>query len=194
MDVLDPAQRVNVSGELDMRASGDPSIPITAMWYTKTELSGGTLHAGVDLNDVKGNVYCEGKWYGRHAEVDGLIDLSTLTVHDTRRFRLHDIRGPFTLRNGTLIIGSRKELEREGVQGDVEPFEQLTARFIGGQLFINVAATTEAKPRYVMEMRLSHGQLERFAQLYLDSQDRLQGVINGWVNLQGAGRHSTNCQ
>lgn len=179
-------QTIDIDGELELRGTGNPKSPITAAWYTESELSGGKVSLGMDLDDVHGKIYSKGTWNGVEADVDGWIDFSTLTVHEEKRFRLNTVRGPFTMKKRVLTAGTSRVIERP-TQVVPEQNEQITARFIGGDLAINVEVRLSEVPEYRMSLDLEAGQLERFAQLYLRSSEKLTGTINSWVTLQGKG-------
>ncbi|GEM_PF-571391 len=187
---FDPQKKMNVSGMLQFRGKPDPRIPMTAAWDVAATLKGNRLAVGVDLDDVHGRLTSSGQWNGFEVvDGKGQIDLKTLTLLDG--YRLHNIRGPFRVGNGEVWAGSRDILE--GKTGrPIRPDEQITADFVGGVLSINTKSSTGAQPKYSARINLSHGRLEQYAKLYMNSSDRLQGVMNGWVNLEGAGTNPDN--
>jgi hypothetical protein len=183
---FDPNQTIDVEGELELRGTGNPKDPITAAWYTESELSGGKLLLGMDLDDVHGTIKSRGTWNGIEADVDGWVDFSTLTVYEEKRFRLSDVKGPFAMKKGVLTAGASRVIARP-TRFVADKDEQITARFLNGDLAINVEALFNEVPEYRLSIDLQAGQLERFAQLYLRSSEKLKGTINGWVTLQGKG-------
>ena len=183
---FDPNQTIDIQGELELRGTANPKQPITAAWYTESELSGGKMLLGMDLDDVHGKIFSKGTWDGKEADVDGWIDFSTLTIYEEKRFRLSTVQGPFSMKKGVLTAGTSRVIARPS------PFvadakEQITARFLGGDLSINVEARLNEVPEYRVSIDLAAGKLERFAQLYLRSSEKLKGTINGWVTLEGKG-------
>ncbi|MFP6762632.1 MAG: AsmA-like C-terminal region-containing protein, partial [Planctomycetaceae bacterium] len=184
--VFDSNQALNINGELELRGTSNLRDPITAGWYAELDLSGGKVTLGLELSDVHGRVTTSGKWDGFEVDADGILDLSTLTVHDTRRFRLHEIRGPFAMRNGILVAGTDRVIERP-TRATADKNEQVTARVLGGELAFNVAVDFQEIPEYRLSIDLEGGRLEQFAQLYMRSRERLRGTINGWVTLEGQG-------
>ena len=189
--VFDPRQPLNISGELELRGTSNPEDPITAGWYTELDLSGSRVTLGLDLSDVHGRVTSAGKWDGFEAQADGELQLSTLTIHETKRFRLHDIRGPFKMRQGMLVAGNDSVIERPS-KAAVDKNAQVTARLLGGELALNVAVDFQNVPEYRLSVDLEGGRLEQFAQLYMRSRERLRGTINGWVTLKGQGDSTEN--
>ena len=185
-----PDKPMDVSGMLQFRGKPDPRIPMTAAWDVLTKLKGNSVSIGVDLDDVHGELRTSGIWTGFEIlDGEGRIDLATLTLLDG--YRLHNIRGPFQMNNEEVLAGSRSVLERNsGRSASTE--DQITADFVGGVLSINAKTTTGQDPRYIARVNLSQGKLEKYAKLYMNGTDRLQGVMNGWVNLKGSGTDPDN--
>jgi len=183
---FDPNQTIDIKGELELRGTGNPKDPITAGWRNWADLSGGKLLLGMDLDDVHGEIFSQGTWDGTWADVDGSVDFSTLTVYEEKRFRLSNVKGPFAMKKGVLTAGVSRVIARP-TRFVANKEEQITARFLNGDLAINVEARLNEVPEYRVSIDLEGGQLERFAQLYLRSSEKLKGTINGWVTLQGKG-------
>lgn len=185
-----PDQPIDVSGMLQFRGKPDPRIPMTAAWDIMTKLKGSRVSMGVDLDDVHGELRSSGMWTGFEIlDGEGRVDLRTLTLLDG--YRLHNIRGPFHIGNGEVWAGSRAMLE-DATGRSANPDEQITADFVGGVLSINAKSTTGDVPSYFARVNLSQGKLEKYAKLYMNGSDRLQGVMNGWVNLEGTGTDADN--
>ena len=184
---FDPNQTIDVKGEMELRGTPNPKNPITAAWYIESELSGGKMLLGMDLDDVHGKIYSRGTWNGNEADAVGWIDFSTLTVYEEKRFRLNSIKGPFAMKKGMLSAGTPRVITRP-TRETAKKVEQITGSFIGGDLAVNVEVDLNGQlPEYRMSLDLEAGQLERFAQLYLRSSEKLRGTINSWVTLQGKG-------
>ncbi|MDA1164430.1 MAG: hypothetical protein O3B13_15155 [Planctomycetota bacterium] len=183
-------QILNLAGYLELRGTPDPQYPITAAWEIATDLDRGHVNAGLDLTDVSGRIISTGTWDGYEADVEGILDISSLKVF--QKYVLHDVRGPFSLKNGIFSVGSREIVSPNKSDRTVDSSEQINAKFVGGVLTINAQATTAAPTEYVARVNLSHGQLKRFAELYMTSRDRLEGVMNGWVTVNGKGSQSKN--
>lgn len=182
---FDPQRPMNVSGMLQFRGKPDPQIPMTAAWDVAAQMKGSRISMGLDLDDVHGRLTSSGKWSGFEIiDGKGQIDLQTLTLLDG--YRLRNIRGPFRIGTDEFWAGSRAMLtEEEG--RPVRPDEQITADFVGGVLSISAMSSTGTDPKYSARVNLSKGRLEQYSKQYLNSSDRLQGVMNGWVKLEGVG-------
>lgn len=180
-----PDQVLDLTGFLELRGTPDPQYPITAAWEIATWLDKGKISAGMDFTDVSGRVISTGTWDGYEADADGILDISSLKIFDT--YILYDVRGPFALKDGIFSAGSREALTPNGSNVTIDSSEQVQAKFVGGVLTVNTQATTSEPTKYLARVNLSHGQLKRFSQLYMQSRDRLEGVMNGWVTVQGKG-------
>lgn len=183
-------QSLDLSGFLELRGTPDPQYPVTAAWEIATTLNKGTISAGLDFTDVSGKIISTGTWDGYEADADGILDLTSVKVFD--KYVLYDVRGPFALKQGIFSAGSREALIPNGSDQAIDSSEQIQARFVGGVLTVNSQATTSTPTDYVARINLSHGQLKSFAQLYMQSRDRLEGVMNGWMTVKGRGAQSKN--
>lgn len=183
-------QILNLAGFLELRGTPDPQYPITAAWEVATDLEKGKVSAGLDFTDVSGRIISTGTWDGYEANADGILDISSLKIFD--KYILYDVRGPFALKNGVFSAGSREALKTNGSNQPVDSSEQIQAKFVGGILSINSQATTSVPTDYLARINLSHGQLKRFSQLYMQNRDRLEGVMNGWMTVQGKGAQPKN--
>jgi hypothetical protein len=183
-------QSLNLTGFLELRGTPDPQYPITAAWEIATYLDKGQISAGLDFTDVSGRIISTGTWDGYEADVDGVLDISRLKVFET--YSVFDVRGPFALKKGIFSAGSREALIPNRTDRPLDSSEQIQAKFVGGVLSINAQATTAEPTDYLARINLSHGQLKRFAQLYMESRDRLEGVMNGWMTVRGKGADPKN--
>jgi hypothetical protein len=183
-------QVLNLAGFLELRGTPDPQYPITAAWEVAADLDKGKVSAGLDFTDVSGRIISTGTWDGYKADADGILEVSSLKVFD--KYILYDVRGPFALKNGIFSAGSREALIPNGSNRPIDSSEQIQAKFVGGVLSINSQATTSEPTDYLARINLSHGQLQRFSQLYMQNRDRLEGVMNGWMTVQGKGPQPKN--
>lgn len=187
---LDARQQIDMSGMLELRGAENPRYPITAAWEIAHDFNGGDVQLGLDLADVQGRIVSAGTWNGYEADVEGTLDLATVKLFDS--YRLHKVRGPFRLQKGVLSVGSPEVLDPSRLDRVIDPAEQVTGEFIGGMLALNGRVKDLSDPDYRIRVDLSHGQLERFADLYMKSRERLQGVLNGWLTVEGKGPDSKN--
>ena len=182
---FDPDRGLDVKGLLELWGTSDPRYPMTAAWSIDTELSGSTVSAGLTFDDVHGHIRSRGKWDGTNAEVDGSIDLASLKVFE--KYELNEIRGPFNLRNGELVFGSRVAVSGLTPDQVIDPLDQISAKFVQGMLTLNSVVNVEKQGDYHVRVNLSHGKLETFAARYLKDPAQLRGTMHGWLNLTGQG-------
>ncbi len=182
---FDPDRGLDVNGLLELWGTSDPRFPMTAAWSIDTELSGSTVSAGLTFDDVHGHILSRGKWDGANAEVDGSIDLASLKVFE--KYELNEIRGPFQLRDGELVFGSRTAVNGLSPDQVIDPLDQISAKFVQGLLTLNSVVSVEKQSDYHVRVNLSHGKLETFAARYMKEPAQLRGTMHGWLNLMGQG-------
>lgn len=71
MEYFNPTQPVDHAGSVELRGSGRAEDPITAYWDVTTTFRGGTVSAGLDLEDIHGTVTATGEFDGTDVRVDG---------------------------------------------------------------------------------------------------------------------------
>jgi hypothetical protein len=176
---------IHLAGVLVMRGVDDPRVPVTAGWHAAIDLTGGDVSLGMDFYDVQGRIISKGSWDGYNVNAVGSLDLTRASVQESLKLRLHDIRGPFRVANNEFIGGSEAAFSGMSNVSPILPKDQITAKFIGGVLTTNVFVPLGEGEKFDLRVNLSHGELERFDQLYLRSRERLRGRINGWLRLAG---------
>lgn len=192
MSSFDAQHPIDLFGMLELRGSTiNRDYPVTAAWEIETTVSGSTLLLGLELKDVRGRIISRGTWNGYEPSVRGSFDFASATIFDT--YRLFDVRGPFEAKRNDVankvefVAGTSEALFSSAGDRVLDRSEQVTARFIGGLLLLNAVASLEDGNAYSVRADLSHGQLKSFSQLYLKSRDRLEGVMNGWLRVDGKG-------
>src|SRR5690606_10614147 len=94
---------IGLAGMLELRGSAHPGDPVTAAWDATATLPGNHLQAGLDLKNVRGSVTSYGTWNGRIADMNGAVDLDTVTVLD---HQIDRVKGPYRFRDKHLTLGS----------------------------------------------------------------------------------------
>lgn len=188
VEMLNPTGRISLNGNVEFRTTTRPRAP-RARWDVQLVLSGTTLTAGIDLKDVHGRVGLIGQWDGQETMLDGTLELDSINVLEPN-FQLTHVRGPFQLRDGRLTLGASEAFvpQRAGSpQRPVALDERVRGQVIDGWLTLDAIIDLANEPVYQMKLSLSRGSLERLAQRYLRASSNLQGVMNGWMSLQGRG-------
>lgn len=190
VECLDPDQRVSVSGMVEFWGTANPHMPVTAAWDLKTIFSGGGMTTGLEYDNVHGSIAAQGTWDGEQASIKGRIDLKEATVLG---YRLTEIQGPFRVNGAELIVGSKEALDAVRKRGTPQPIDddqRVRAHAIDGVITLDGRVELDQGPRYHIKLGMSHGQLERYAQLYMPGTTNLQGTMNGWIDLYGRGESS----
>ena len=189
---LDPQGPLRLSGLFELRGAGDPSIPITAAWDLETHLKGNRLTTGVRLDDVTGRISSQGKWYGRHAIVNGHFALKDVSLWG---YHFSDVKGPFRLRDHDLVIGTSQAFTsiQPGKPRPAIPLAQrVTARAVGGLFTLDAQAQIDKQATYHVKMNMSEAKLQDFAKTYMHDPRDLKGIMRGWVDLKGRGQSPAN--
>lgn len=186
-ETLDPRGKLTVKGMVEFRGTCEPSDPVTAAWNLDTTYSGATLTAGVDLENMHGQVSMKGVWDGETVKSTGSIDLDSVSI---KGYQFTELQGAIQIRGNQLILGSEAVIKGE-IQspkpGSKEAREQISAKFINGRVLFDGLANLGKQTTWFVNMDLKEGQLARYAQLYLPGRNQLRGVINGGIRLSGAG-------
>ena len=190
-ETLDPRGRLTVRGMVEFRGMCEPSGgPVTAAWDLNTTYSGATLTAGVDLENLHGQIGMNGTWDGSKVRAEGKIELDSVSI---KGYQLTDLRGPIRINGDELILGSEDAIKgntKSIAPGTAAAREQITAKFIGGIMRFDGLAVLGKQTEYRVHLKLENAKLDRYAQLYLPGRNQLRGVINGWAHLNGMGAAS----
>ena len=185
---LDPFQTLRLEGVMELSGTPDSDDPITAAWDIDTHFNNGTLRTGLDFKDLNGVVRSSGSWDGENAEIAGMVNLKSARILD---YVLNDIRGPFRVKQGTLMFGAA-DTERVRPPNALAPNEKLAAKLFGGTISLDGMATLTAEPKYQVQMNFKDMYLQKFAALHAPKQRDLKGLINGRINLNGRGSSTKN--
>jgi hypothetical protein len=188
IEELNPRHPLSLSGMLEFR--GNPrSDDVSAAWDLEFVLSGNSLSAGIDLENVSGRVTVRGTWDGQRVSMTqgNRVDLDSAYVWG---YQLTQIRGPYQIKDRQLTVGSEKAFAgnvQPGVIARIPHEERLTARAIGGLLTFDAQAKLKPQTPYHIKMTMWKGDLEAYARRYLPGQTTVRGLMNGWIDLHGRG-------
>ena len=182
VESLNPRGKLSLSGALELRGSALAGSALTAAWDTKIVFSGGQLFAGLDLKRIRGHVTARGTWDGRMVDNRGVIRLDSVEVLD---HQLNHVRGPYTVVDQELTIGSKQVLVPSPPA--IPDSQRLIANAIGGDLTLDGVAVLSEAPSFHVIATIAAGRLEEYARRYLPGARNLHGVINGWIDLHGGG-------
>ena len=191
LEYFNPTEPASHSGVVELRGTSNPRDPITASWDVRTVFSGGTVSAGLDLEDIQGTVTARGSYDGHKVVIKGKADLKSVKIWG---YQLNDIRGPFHLDDLELQVGSERVFAgaRAGEWLTIPDAQQVKAKAIDGTIRLNAIADLSDETRYAVVTRIDRGNLEKFDKLYIHNRRPLRGSIDGWVALQGHGDDANN--
>ena len=192
-ECLHPNQPVAMRGMLELRGTPRPSDPVTAAWDLEMEMNRADVTVGMDYKEVVGTVRAKGIWNGYETSIfDGRISLQEAKVLG---HQLTDIRGPFYVKEGMLVVGSRDAILPKSSttsSQNAKPAEHVTAKAIDGVITLDAVSTLQDDPTYRIRLLLTDGKLERYAALYIPGQKDLHGIMKGWIVLSGRGNDARN--
>ena len=183
VDAFNPRGKLSIAGKLDFRGKQGNEFPVTAAWDTVTVYTGTTITAGIDLKDMHGQARFRGTYDGEVVSGEGQIDLNSVKVF---MYTLTDVEGPVSIDATQLIVGSQNGADRTD-SAAIDPAQRLTAKFIGGLLGLDAVVQLNDPMRYRAHITLADGDLKRYSQAYMQASHRLEGTMNGKVDLKGIG-------
>lgn len=183
---LDPQGKVTLRGMIELRGTRWPNDPITAAWDLETTLSEGTILTGIKLEHVYGSVDSQGKWDGRNIKMLGHLNLDSIYVLN---HQFNYVRGPFTLNNQELRVGSEQAFVPVAAGAREQPIpneDRVTAHALGGTFFLDAKAHLDAqRTSYVVKTAMQNASLDVYARDHGFGGTSLHGVMNGWAELAG---------
>ncbi len=190
MDTMNPSGTISLQGPITFNGPDDRRDDVGITWKTDVVLSGSDLTLGVPVENLHGRVSIHGAWDGREAVIThGALDLDSLEVFG---HQLMHVQGPFRYQQGVLTAGSRQAvlgpLDQAGKNARWD--DQISAKAIDGTLTLNGIVNFENEPSYRLRMFLTGGNLEQYAQMYLQGQSDIRGNMNGWMELRGQGTNA----
>ena len=184
VEKLDPTAPFSiVNGEMEFHGNCLTDEAPTAAWECQTLPGGGSLNAGLLLENVHGRITSRGTWDGRKLQNHGHIELDSF---DLLGHRLTNIRGPYRIDNDMLIIGS-EQIFRSKNLSRVPPEERITAGAYAGKLKLDARVSLRDPNRYELYATMDEGLLEQYAQINLPDQKNLRGIMRGWIHVNGDG-------
>lgn len=176
--------------EMDFRGTVSGDRHTTAKWNLNMHLFDCSMNAGLDMEHVHGRISAFGEWDGYKLRNSGQINLETA---ETLEMPITNIRGPYTMNNVELVLGSRQVFE--GTQlALVNQDTRMKAQAYGGDLFLDALVDMREAGRYWFFTELENARLESYAQLHIKEQQNLRGVVNAWMSLRGEGEDAENCR
>jgi len=195
-DALNPIGKFSIGTTRQgtvLLSGGYPDGSISSAWDVQVLLADCSLTTGTLVDAIHGRVHLKGNSVGAKTTLSGQLDLDSISVFRQPSGLAHQISrvvGPFSLQDGQFTGGSRAMATPPGRQPipQVAFADRISGEFIDGKLTLDVVADLNDEPDYRMQVALTRGRLETYAQQYLRGQSNLAGVMNGWLFLWGKGR------
>lgn len=187
IDTLNPSGAVSLQGPITFNGPDERRDDVGISWSTDVVFSGSDLTLGIPVENIHGRVSIRGAWDGRQAVIThGALDLDSLDVFG---HQLMHVQGPFRYQQGTLIVGSRQVLldPLEQAGKNIPWDDQISGKAIDGTLTLNGVANFDSEPNYQLRIYMIGGNLEKYAQTYLNGQRNIRGMMNGGMELRGEG-------
>ncbi len=188
-DSLQPEGDFSFHGPVEFRDLDRGDNSISANWKMRTVLSRCSLKAGTRIENIRGVAQLNGAWDGKNANLDGDLDLESVSIFrkpSGRAYQITGIRGPISFHDNKFVAGTETAIPpRKSDNPDSE--KRIRGQVIDGTIFLDAAVKLGEEPSDKAFIELKKGQLESFAQQSLPGRSKLAGVMNGWMNLRGRG-------
>lgn len=193
-DALNPTGKFSIATTRQgtVVLSGGPD-GVSSSWDVHLLLADCSLSAGVPIEDIHGRMNLQGSSGSAGTNLTGQLDLDSISVFRQPSGLAHQITrviGPFSLQDGVFTGGAKilATPPSANPKPQVHSSERINGEFIDGKLTLDVVADLRQEPDYRLQVSLTRGKLESYAQQYLRGQSNLAGVMNGWLFLWGKGR------
>lgn len=170
------------NSEMDFRGVTSGHMNTTAKWNLNMKFEDCAMNAGLDMEHVWGRITAFGEWDGFELKNVGQINIETAEVLE---MPFTNIRGPYSMNNTELVLGSRLIFNPQQVQ-KVDSNTRLKAQAYGGDMFLDALVGLSKEGKYFFFTELTNARLESYAARHTD-QRNLRGVVNAWMSLEGFG-------
>ncbi len=185
---------VDIELEIDMKGWASDNDLVTAKWSSFTRLSGNSVLAGVQLDNVIGKIQVqEGSWNGEKLRVEGYVELDSLQA---MKLPVKNVRGPFLYDGNRLTLGTPgfAGVRTYHNEGNVYRGQQLKGEMYTGQVALDAEAFLMHDPEqstYGVELVVKDVELAEFARQQQLQEQRLNGKVNGTLQFGGRGTSAT---
>ena len=173
--------------QMDFRGDISGERNTTAKWALNVNLKDCTVNAGLDVQHVYGAVTANGTWDGFHLQNTGDLNVETAEVLE---MPFTNVRGPYSLNDVELVLGSRQVFERQKLLADIDRSTRMKALAYGGEVLLDAHVDLREGGRYQFFTELANARLESYAALHIPDQRNLKGVVTAWMSLEGTGEEA----
>jgi hypothetical protein len=174
---LSPTGPLSLSGWLEFTGSGRPGDKPDSQWDLTCETVGGSINAGVVLENVHGGLRMVGRNQGGRFASRGLIDVDALFC---KGVQFTQVQGPIYFDNSQVLLGAWTPAGEDG-----QPARRLTAGTLGGVLEGDARRLLSDDGDFLVQASLVNGDLKRIAQETTGERRALSGKVIGQIRLGG---------
>ena len=197
---LRPTGIVNLSGAVDFQGNSaadsiSGALPgecnVVSSWQNlEIEMAPeGTLHAGVDLQQIDGGITLTGSYDGHRPDGQRLLTRGELNVESLtwKNFQFTKLRGPLWIDDRQVIIGQSSE----SPGGNGTP-RRVSALCCGGEVKADGIVQLGDVPSFTIRAACENVDLNKFCTDSVPGRQKLKGRILAGVNVSGtaAGLHT----
>lgn len=164
---VDEGKPISATGNLTIAWSGDPDEPAVCAWdHARVFFQDNAILGGVPLKHIQGQIIdASGRSDGRTLEFAGRMELDSFIIAGQQ---ISMFQTDLSLREGRATLND------------------ISARFLGGQLRGRVDFSLDTTPEYRAWAELTQANLAHFTQTIPGRQD-LSGTLSGFFRLTGVG-------
>ncbi len=151
----------------------------TANWNVKFDIENGSMHCGLQLDHLHGDVQLYGSSGPQGFYSRGELKLDSMFYKD---MQLTNVSGPLLITPTHVVLGS--ESERGRIDGAPR---QVTGKVFGGDLSVDAVVQLDNETPYVIQARLNEVDLALLAQEMALKNRNVKGKVNALINLEGNG-------
>lgn len=177
---LKPTGAINLRGSVDFSRSEQADSPLKTQWDLAVDVHQGTLNVGVPLENIYGGARLTGTSEAGKFAMRGELALDSLTY---KNFQLTEVLGPMWVDNNRVLLGSWAEARVPG-----KTPRRISGKLLNGSLLGDFQSSLGGVPRYLLRASINEADLGQFARLHLSGRQKLEGKVQGQVELQGVGR------
>jgi hypothetical protein len=167
LQIRDP---VRLETRLTVDSEGENRPPVV-FWDGRIGFDGASLHAGVELSQIRGEAACRGRYDGH--ELAGLIGNLALTQATLFKQPFQDIHGDIEVKKEAPSVMAMKGIHARLFDGEV--YGPLRMDFANGDA------------AFELDMTASGVQLQKFGSHNLAAGTQLQGLASARLHLAGQG-------
>lgn len=179
-----------LSDDFQSAVAGDCRV-ITQWQNLQVDIEQGTLHTGVEVQNIHGGGVFNGSYDPNRTEGQRLLCRGDLNVDSItwNNFQFTNLVGPLYLDDRKVIVGTEADAPQQGSMP-----RHLFAKCYGGSAQADAVVMLEEQPSFSVQAKINGVDLHRFCVESVPGPQKLQGHIDASARLTGtaAGLHTLN--